>query len=144
MDQKNKNISGAICLTHMCLLIFAGMTAMYLKKKGITVEWMVSLLPGCVFRSLTGLYCPGCGGTRAVLELMKGHIIKSLWYHPIVMYVVILDIRYLLGHMVRWMSSGKCQMKSGYQSWYGYGAALIIIGNLVIKNFLLLVCGITL
>lgn len=144
MNQKNEKISCAVCLINVCLIVLAGMTVIYLKKRGITVEWLLSFLPSCVFHSMTGLYCPGCGGTRAVLELMKGHLLQSLWYHPIVLYVVILYIRYLLEHMVRWLSSGKYPITCGYRSWYGYGAAVIIIVNLIIKNFLLLVCGIQL
>ena len=35
------------------------------------------LLP-CIFHKLTGLYCPGCGGTRAVYWLLKGNVAYSL------------------------------------------------------------------
>ncbi|MBQ6855594.1 MAG: DUF2752 domain-containing protein, partial [Lachnospiraceae bacterium] len=35
----------------------------------------------CMFRMLTGLYCPGCGGTRAVKALLTGHPIQSFLYH---------------------------------------------------------------
>ena len=38
---------------------------------------------GCAFRRITGLYCPGCGGTRSFVYLIHGHIIKSLAYHPL-------------------------------------------------------------
>ena len=31
----------------------------------------------CAFHSLTGLYCPGCGGTRAVRELLYGDLRMS-------------------------------------------------------------------
>jgi hypothetical protein len=30
--------------------------------------------PPCVFHLLTGLYCPGCGGTRAILALLAGNV----------------------------------------------------------------------
>ena len=63
MNQKNKKISCAVCLINVCLIVLAGMTVAYLKKRGITVEWILSFLPSCVFYSMTGLYCPGCGCT---------------------------------------------------------------------------------
>ncbi len=32
------------------------------------------LSPGCPFRTLTGLDCPGCGGTRALYALTQGDV----------------------------------------------------------------------
>ena len=32
------------------------------------------LYPACLFHQVTGLNCPGCGGTRALHALMHGHI----------------------------------------------------------------------
>lgn len=35
-------------------------------------------LPKCVFHEVTGLYCPGCGNTRALHALLHGHVVQSL------------------------------------------------------------------
>ena len=35
-------------------------------------------LPECAFHRLTGLYCPGCGATRALSALLHGDIKSSL------------------------------------------------------------------
>lgn len=43
----------------------------------------------CLFHFLTGFYCPGCGGTRAVRALLRGDVVKSFCYHPFVLYAVI-------------------------------------------------------
>ena len=40
----------------------------------------------CLFRLLTGFYCPGCGGTRALWALLSGHPLLSFLYHPLVPY----------------------------------------------------------
>ena len=33
--------------------------------------------PSCIFRSITGLNCPGCGSLRAIHELLHGDIIAA-------------------------------------------------------------------
>ncbi len=43
------------------------------------------LLPGCPFRSLTGLDCPGCGGTRAVYALTQGDVGRAFEHNLLVM-----------------------------------------------------------
>ena len=53
----------------------------------------------CLFYKYTGYWCPGCGGTRAVQELLKGNVIKSILYNPFPVFVLILmtviTIRYI-------------------------------------------------
>jgi hypothetical protein len=34
--------------------------------------------PVCLFHQLTGLNCPGCGGTRAAYQLLHGHLLSAL------------------------------------------------------------------
>lgn len=53
-------------------------------------------LPECMIYRMTGIYCPACGGTRAVLSLLEGKIAESLWYHPAVLYSVCLWSIYVL------------------------------------------------
>ena len=35
-------------------------------------------LPKCMFHQLTGLYCPGCGATRALSAMLHGNVKASL------------------------------------------------------------------
>lgn len=60
-----------------------------------------------MFHALTGLYCPGCGGTRSVYLLLTGHPLRSLLYHPITLYAAV-AIAYL-GIRLLWefLFSGK-------------------------------------
>lgn len=55
----------------------------------ITDFEIISWLPECEFFAVTGLYCPGCGGTRAVKSLLRGDLIRSFLYHPFVMYFTV-------------------------------------------------------
>ncbi|MGH8109013.1 MAG: DUF2752 domain-containing protein [Arenimonas sp.] len=40
-------------------------------------------LPSCPSRWLTGLYCPGCGTTRALHALLHGDIVKAFSMNPV-------------------------------------------------------------
>lgn len=39
--------------------------------------------PPCVFRKATGIYCPGCGSTRALRALFEGDFFAALRYNPL-------------------------------------------------------------
>lgn len=43
-----------------------------------------SFYPRCPFYELTHHYCPGCGATRAVAELLHGHIAAALHFNAAV------------------------------------------------------------
>lgn len=54
----------------------------------------------CYWLSHFGYYCPGCGGTRAFESLLYGHFIKSLIYHPFVIYTISLIILSFISFVV--------------------------------------------
>lgn len=39
--------------------------------------------PFCPFRKISGIPCPGCGGTRSTVELLHGHLIDALKINPL-------------------------------------------------------------
>lgn len=43
----------------------------------------VSFFPPCPFHFVTGLFCPGCGSTRALHHLLRGHFLNALAYNPL-------------------------------------------------------------
>jgi hypothetical protein len=43
-----------------------------------------SFLPPCLFHAFTGLYCPGCGATRALHRLAHGDFIAALRLNALV------------------------------------------------------------
>lgn len=49
-------------------------------------------VPLCLFHSLTGLQCPGCGATRAVHALLTGNIVLSLRCHALLIPAVLLAV----------------------------------------------------
>ena len=47
-----------------------------------------SLLPRCLFKSLTGLSCPGCGMQRFFHALTHGHIAEAVGYNAFMPFVI--------------------------------------------------------
>ena len=43
-----------------------------------------SFYPRCPFYALTNHLCPGCGATRAVAELLHGHVLAALQFNAAV------------------------------------------------------------
>jgi hypothetical protein len=43
-----------------------------------------SFLPPCLFHAFTGLYCPGCGATRALHHLAHGNLVAALKLNALV------------------------------------------------------------
>ena len=41
--------------------------------------------PFCFFHRLTGLQCPGCGGLRAMHQLLHGHVLAALQMNALFM-----------------------------------------------------------
>lgn len=105
--------------------------------------WALDILPklnltqnGCIVWVLFGAYCPGCGGTRAVNALLHGHFLQSLWYHPLVLYSVVLYFVF----MASWTLAkfGLLGIKKGitFRAGYMYAMLVIIAVNFVAKNLL--------
>ena len=44
--------------------------------------------PPCALHALTGLQCPGCGGTRALHELLHGNVAAAFALNPMLFVVI--------------------------------------------------------
>ncbi|MDR3183760.1 MAG: DUF2752 domain-containing protein [Planctomycetaceae bacterium] len=67
----------------LILGILLAITAMTVLSSGHPSEY--AWMPKCPFHLLTGLYCPGCGSTRAVHYLLQGQITTAFRYQPILL-----------------------------------------------------------
>lgn len=101
-------------------------------------------LPPCVLYTYFGLYCPGCGGTRAFISLLHGHILKSLWYHPLVVYSAVLYGGFMLSHAAARLTRFRYFSGLRFHNWYLYGALVVLGVNWILRNALLLCMGIRL
>lgn len=93
-------------------------------------------LPPCWFYFISGYYCPGCGGTRAVRALLHGHVLKALWYHPFVPYAAAVYLHFMVTQAIERASHGRFPIGMRYHDCLAWIAAALIIVNFIVKNAL--------
>lgn len=99
--------------------------------------WL-ALLPKCFFHITTGYYCPGCGGTRAIIYLFKGQLLKSFFYHPLVLYLAIVGGWFMISQTIERISASRIKIGMHFRTIYLWIAVILITVNFVIKNGTLL------
>lgn len=84
------------------------------------------------------IYCPGCGGTRAIEAFLHGNFIHSFLCHPIIIYWFLLFLAYFLPATYTFVlrRNGKIYYKFHTASlWI---MLVIIVLNFVLRNILLI------
>lgn len=95
-----------------------------------------SMIKNCGFRMLTGLYCPGCGGTRALYYLIHGRILQSIKYNLFTIYLVVVALIFYVSQSIRYISKGRIKGLH-FNKWITIAGLIIIVVNFAIKNILL-------
>lgn len=83
----------------------------------LTWQGWSSALPVCGVRRLTGLQCPGCGGTRCTVKLLHGDLPGALAMNPLVVGLALVAGIFTVIVLVR--------------EWRGYPSALPVIPSWV-------------
>ena len=89
----------------------------------------------CSFRSVTGLYCPGCGASHSLVALLDGRIVDSLVNHAFVPYVLLCALTDVTVNTIAHIR------KKGwlvFRMIYVYIGLAILFGQWILKNTLLL------
>lgn len=119
---------------YICGLILLGILLFWLAAERLLgLEFS---LPPCVFHSLTGLYCPGCGGTRACRLLLSGHIFQSFLYHPGVLLADVLYVWFMVSHTIEFVSKGRLKIGLPYTDKFLYLEVVVIILQCLAKNMM--------
>lgn len=71
-------VKGA-CVFHIALLLF---TVAFVLLAFLSRDFGAMRLGECAVRNGLRLYCPGCGGTRAVIALCTGHPLLAFRLYP--------------------------------------------------------------
>lgn len=101
------------------------------------LKWIFPHLKGteCIFQKLFGVYCPGCGGTRALIAFLHGQFVESFLYHPIVMYTAVMFGWFMLSHTMEKLHFPVIRGMA-FRTWHMYGALVLIIVNCLLRNIL--------
>lgn len=87
----------------------------------------------CDLQRISGLPCPGCGGTRAVYYLCKGDLIQSFLYHPAVLYGVLAYLHFMAFYFYRKHIAGNIEEKEIKIPYYMYAAIAVILVQWLVK-----------
>lgn len=123
--EKRLYILGIISSTLLLMAIMIG------KKLNLD---LLKLVPPCGFRFITGYYCPGCGGTRAVRALFSGKFITSFFYHPFVIYCAIIMAVFMITNTIQLLSRNRLKIGLKYRHGFIYAGVAVIIVNWIFQN----------
>ncbi len=84
----------------------------------------------CLFRSATGIPCPGCGGTRVAWLLMQGRVGEALCLNPLSVAVVVamgVGWLWLLVDCCRGIPTLLTQLKKPWRWWVTLVVVVVIV-----------------
>lgn len=91
----------------------------------------------CLFHLATGAYCPGCGGTRALVALLQGRITDSIRLNPLVPYMAVSIPAIMMYRLYCLKKGGK--MRPLFWMTAVFAGLVLLVVNFIIKNYYLLV-----
>lgn len=121
-------------------IVIVCVIAMFIAYRFYHVKIVFGFAP-CFFAEKLHMYCPGCGGTRAVLALLNFRIIRSILCQPMVAYGAGLCTYYYIGAIITIVkNNGKTYCK--FKDWTLWLLLIILVVFFIVRNVLLIFWGI--
>ena len=89
----------------------------------------------CIFRSLTGWYCPTCGATRSVHALLHGDWLAALRYNLLLPGMAALVTWFFFG-LYLWFVTGKNRLRLpvNFRLWWMWTTLSVIVVYAILRN----------
>lgn len=136
MFKKDEKSDNGLYILGWCILGALALLGTFLRVTG----WNLSqLLRPCGLHALTGLYCPGCGGTRAMRAFFAGDFLASFAYHPLVLFAAVIGGWFMVSQTIERISRGHIRIAMHMREIYLWATLGLVIVNCLVKNIALLV-----
>ena len=86
----------------------------------------------CKLKAYTGINCPGCGGTRALTNLLKGKVLTAIYYNAFAVYAAIVYILFFVTQTLHRITKGKVAGLK-FRMIYLWIAIVILIVQYILK-----------
>ena len=131
-----KRKEGKIFLAvHLCLLLSCLLFPLYLKL----AKGSFSRFFGCILHDYLLLYCPVCGGTRAISALLRFDILEALRYNALVVCLVVFALVLDVIALIRLLQKKKTILRLPGWSWILMVVLLVSFG--ILRNILMIRYG---
>ena len=111
------------------VVMVAGAAVLYAFNPATT-----QILPPCPFLALTGFYCPGCGSTRAMHQLLHGRIGAAFDLNPLVVVLLPFVVVGLAREARRLWSPPRARRGASLPRWLTWTLPVIVVLFGVMRN----------
>lgn len=97
---------------------------------------LVNYIPQCWIYQTTGILCPGCGGTRCVINLFQGNTKEAFFSHMIFFITIIYLLIYNIVYIINLNKKKKIATWIYPKYWYSIIFVIILLIYTIIRNIL--------
>ncbi len=102
------------------------LAAFLFRAELIALAEMIGRYMFCPMYAFTGVLCPGCGGTRATLALLRGDLLLSLRCNPSVVCIIVFLLLLYAEKICKTLGKPKKLVPRRVGFWIGTVAVLLI------------------
>ncbi len=88
----------------------------------------------CVIHSLTGLYCPGCGASRALASLLRLDFYQAFRWNPLLVVLLPFALFYLVWGSISWVRRGRNTLDDRIPTKLLWALVVLLLVYFVLRN----------